>query len=90
MNRFSNALFIQEGACNPSGVVRTLVQAIDEARAENPDTDSVSRDPAVMLIVHQLAWICHIGEIDFDPSAYTRLMNACRDKADRIPQAVLS
>jgi hypothetical protein len=59
--RHSDAIFIQRGASNPSGVARSLVAAIDEARAENKDP---AQDPAVRLIVHQLAHLCLLDALD--------------------------
>jgi hypothetical protein len=77
--RHRDAIAIQQGACNPSGIARSLVQAIDEARAENGATDSVRADPACRLICHQLAFIMGVGEIDYgdDTMLYNRLMDAC-------------
>ena len=57
-NRFQNAHEIQEhGACNPSGIARALVEAIDEARGEGVPA---AKDPAVRLICHQLAFLLNI------------------------------
>lgn len=75
--RHQDAVGIQQGACNPSGVARSLVAAIDEARAENPDTDSVRADPAVRLICHQLAFLLKVDRVDVD---YSRLMAECEEK----------
>ncbi len=81
-NRYEEALLIQQGACNPSGVARALVKAIDEARAEGADTSGVEADPAVRLICHQLAFLLHVGEIDHGSlDVYSKLMNACREHA---------
>lgn len=61
--RHKDALGIQMGACNPSGIAHSLVAACSEIRAE-PDhrgTDQITSDPAVRLMVHQLAFICGIN-----------------------------
>lgn len=53
MQRFRDAYqIIDPGACNPSGVARTLVKAIDECRADGEDPHL---DPACRLICYQLA-----------------------------------
>lgn len=55
--RHEEALFIQMGACNPAGMARSLVKACDECLREGT---SQQNDPAVRLIVHQIAYICGI------------------------------
>lgn len=52
--RFKDAQTAQNGACNPRPIANALVNAIDECRAEGVDP---TEDPAVFLILHQLAWI---------------------------------
>lgn len=86
-DRFSAALSIQEGACNPSGIARSLVAAIDAARDENPDTDAVRADPAVRLIAHQLAYLLGVSEIDNGFDVYANLMDACRREANAVKAA---
>ena len=54
--RYSNALYIQEGAVNPRAVARRLAAAIDEVCGEGGHP-AASEDPAVRLIMHQLAYI---------------------------------
>ncbi|EKS72034.1 hypothetical protein BG60_23780 [Caballeronia zhejiangensis] len=73
-NRFADALLIQQGASNPSGVTRTLVRAINACHRENVST---SEDAAVRLIIHQLAHICGVWEIDHVPEVYSTLTEAC-------------
>jgi hypothetical protein len=76
--RFRNALFIQQGACNPSGVARSLAEACSECLAESV---SQKQDPAVRLIGHQLAHILMIDEINYGLSVYCDLLRACEDQA---------
>jgi hypothetical protein len=78
-NRFWNAWHIQQGACNPSGVARSLVEAIDEVRAENPNTDNVRQDSAVRQICHQLAFILGVGDPPY--LDYHKDYETCREKA---------
>ena len=80
MNRNRDAIAVQQGACNPSGVARALVRAIDEAREENPDTDAVRADPACRLICHQLAFLMGVGRIDNGMDDYGALIRACEEK----------
>lgn len=80
-NRFQDALDIQAGACNISGIARALVAAADECRNSTPFVQP-SEDPAVRLIVHQLAFLTGFSEIEGlygqDP-CYGRLRQECKD-----------
>ena len=80
-SRFWAAHMIQQGACNPCGVARALVAAIDEARAENPDTANVRADPAVRMIAHQLAVLLNLAEYDHDMDAWRRDYEICEERA---------
>lgn len=75
--RFKDALFIQQGACNPSGIAHSLVNACKECLDEGV---SQREDPAVRLIVHQLAFLCNIGEIDDGINTYSALTRACEER----------
>ncbi len=84
--RHSDALFIQEGACNPSGIALAIVAACKEMRDE-PDhkgTDEITSDPAVRLMVHQLAFICDVPALDHrdtsldDSRSWETAMKSCR------------
>lgn len=84
--RHNDALYIQAGASNGSGIARALVSAYDEVR-KDPDytgTDMMNRDAAVQLILHQL---CHLARIGVDDNIeggfnYDRAYQECVDKAD--------
>ena len=78
-SRFSAALLIQEGACNPSGITHALLSAIQELHAENADTPTICNDPAVRLIAHQLAWVLNLREFDRDGDAYGKALDTCRE-----------
>lgn len=78
VNRFSDALAIQAGASNPSGVARALVRAINQCNKENV---GAREDAAVRLIVHQLAYLCGIYEIDHTSDVYGVLTRECEEKA---------
>lgn len=60
MNRYRDALMISDGACNPSGVALAIAQACREIHATGGDTKAIANDPAVRLMVHQLAFICGV------------------------------
>ena len=55
--RNKNAIAAQLGACNPIPLIRALGEGLDELRTEQPDADhpAILNDPALRLIVHQLA-----------------------------------
>ena len=67
--RHSAALFIAQGACNPSAIAHSIVEACREMRAEpgHQGTAQITSDPAIKLMVHQLAFICgvHNGVDEF-------------------------
>jgi hypothetical protein len=65
------------GACNPAGIARALVRACDEVIAEHGFQRD---DAAVVLIVHQLAYLCGSAEVD-KGNNYHRLTTECQTKA---------
>ncbi len=74
--RFKDAFEVQKlGACNPCGIASTLVAACRECLAEGV---SQCEDPAVQLIVHQLAFLC--GTLNVDRH-YNELMDQCEQRA---------
>lgn len=76
--RTKDALNIQDGACNPSGIARSLVIACRECLDESVDQRT---DPAVRLIVHQLAHLCAIHEIDNSYATHSLLIEQCKASA---------
>ena len=77
-DRHRDALLITEvGACNPSGISRTLHDACRQATAEGSRPRS---DPAVRLIGLQLAFLLDVGGV-IDTDEYARLTAACRTRA---------
>jgi hypothetical protein len=72
-NRFREALqIVDPGASNPSGIAHAIVAACAEVRNEGGST---ATDPAVRLMVTQLAWVCHA---DSDIDDYGELLAECR------------
>ena len=52
--RNANAITAQSGASNPRPIAQALVDAIGECYVEGV---APNKDPAVFLILHQLAWV---------------------------------
>jgi hypothetical protein len=78
-NRFSDACFIQQGACNVRGIARALVKAADAA-AE--DGEQPGKDLAVRLIVAQLAWLCGTDGIGgVNGIEYGDAIRQCKERA---------
>ena len=77
--RNRDALAISAGACNPSGIALTLFDAVKEARADGVQACS---DPAVVLIVSQLAYLCGVwdGVSDFAVGSFGACSAACQDE----------
>lgn len=83
MKRHSDAIGIQQGACNPSGIALAIVAACREMR-ETPGTgtDEITSDPAIRLMVHQLAFICKVDEINHgNVMLYPELIVKCETEA---------
>jgi hypothetical protein len=82
MKRHRDALAIQDGACNPSGIAHSIVEACREVRDRG---GNVTADPAIRLMVHQLAYICGITT-GMEPLArahdYSECMRLCREAKD--------
>jgi len=76
-NRYRDAVMIQQGACNPSGIAHAVIEACREAWDQELDA---CKDAAVRLMIHQLAWVCGVREID-NAAVYCALMNECKQKA---------
>lgn len=85
--RHRDAIAIQQGACNPSGIALSIAEACKEARSEpgHGGTAALTSDPAIRLMVHQLAFICGVtsGANDMvnapDYADCTRLCNELKE-----------
>lgn len=75
--RHSDALAIQDGACNPVAICNSISSAVKEVYAEGGGTDEARADPAIRLMVHQLAYLFQIYEIDRDLDIYGALRKEC-------------
>jgi hypothetical protein len=67
-DRKRDALVISDGACNPSGIAHAIIRACQDMREnENAGTAQLCSDPAIQLMVHQLAFLVGVGEFgNFD------------------------
>ena len=67
-SRFRNALvIINPGACNPSGVALSIADACREMHEhENVDTKRICQDPAIRLMVYQLAHLFGVAGDQYD------------------------
>lgn len=66
-NRFQLALQAQEGACNPVPLLKALPGMLDELRDDKgylPDTATVLSDPALRAMLHQLAHLFRLMDVD--------------------------
>lgn len=76
--RHRDALAITSGACNPSAICCSLVAAFAEMREnEKAGTKQLCDDPAVRLMVHQLAYICNVSELDAGLLSYSEALDNC-------------
>lgn len=77
--RHRDALAIQHGACNPSGIALSIAEACSEIRAEpgHTGTNQLTLDPAVRLMVHQLAYLTRNDQIEGSLTLYSDLTAAC-------------
>jgi hypothetical protein len=77
-NRFRDALVIvNPGACNPSGIAHSIVDACREIRQYDPAASTV-QDPAVRLMVYQLASVC--GVANYALERYMADEGACKER----------
>ena len=81
--RHSDALARWSGACNPSGIANAIVRAQREILAEpGKGTVAVTSDPAVRLMVSQLAYLCGVWDGVSDPARFS-----CGEAADQCEAA---
>lgn len=79
--RNTNAIAINQGAVNPSAIALAIADACREMRAD-PDhtgTAQLTSDPAIRLMVYQLAYICGVTELA--PADYSKIYDACNAAA---------
>ena len=81
-----DALAIQDGACNPRAMARSLVRMIDAACDEGNGHPAAGQCPAVRLTLHQLLFILYGTDLYMSNDAlpedrrdWTADMAACRE-----------
>ena len=81
-SRFRDALvIINPGACNPSGVGLSIAAACREMREhENADTKTICQDPAIRLMVYQLAYLFGVAGAQYDLVHYIADEAACKER----------
>ena len=79
-SRFRDALvIIHPGACNPSGVALSVADACREMREhEHADTKTICLDPAIRLMVYQLAHLFGVAGAQYDLVHYINDEAACK------------
>lgn len=58
--RYSDALSIHAGACNPTAIAGTIHEHALAISLAGGDTWTVKYDPGIRLMVHQLAFLCGV------------------------------
>lgn len=79
--RNSDALAIGVvGACNPSGIAHSIIDACKEMRAEPgfTGTNALCADPAIRMMVYQLAYLCKVSELQ-SPTEFSKMLDAVSD-----------
>jgi hypothetical protein len=87
-SRFRDALAIVDpGACNPSGVANSIVDACREIREHEPhaaSTDEIRGDAAVRLMTHQLAFLITGLTVSQSLELYKADIAHCKRRLDEL------
>src|SRR5215470_9697172 len=79
-SRFRDALVIvNPGACNPSGIAHSIIEACRGIREHEPKV-STADDPAIRLMVYQLASVCGVAVADYALERYIADEAACKER----------
>jgi hypothetical protein len=75
--RYADALMIDNGACNPSGIAHAIIEACNEMRSEEgfAGTDALRHDPAIRLMVNQLSFL--MGGKEISPVEHMKYVLLC-------------
>lgn len=82
MNRFKEALFIDAGAGNLTAITSTLLRMCKEVMKETQCTERVWKDPAIRLVVHQMAHLTNVHDVISSISKYTEVVDKCQALSD--------
>lgn len=81
-SRHEDALFIQEGACNPVAIAGTIHQHMLKMHRDKCGHDAIRTDPAIRLMIHQLAYLCHIPAMEHSPYCDMYMADPAHDPAE--------
>src|ERR1700747_3691033 len=81
-SRFRDALFvINPVACTPGGVALSIADACREMHEhENVDTKRICQDPAIRLMVYQLAHLFGVAGGQYELVHYLNDESACKER----------
>lgn len=82
---YGQGYMAQQGASNPSGLALSIHKACVEATTKG-GTDAATSDPDIRLMVHQLASLFRLGELEYNPGRYSEMMAASRDRQDDVTE----
>ena len=77
-----DALYAQQGACNPIALAGVLAKYATEMYREGNDMTAVRSDPALRLLTHQLAHLMGVFDLDRSLGEYDRVTRECQAKID--------
>jgi hypothetical protein len=90
-SRQLDAYFFQKGACNPVAMASTIQRHVAALFQETHSMTAVRQDPALRLMVHQLAHLFNVSEFDtvIDPMSgekdeYGPALAQCREVYERL------
>lgn len=77
MSRFSDAIYISDGACNPVAVAHTINHHMSIMHQNGSSSTEIREDPALRLMVHQLAFLMNVQQLDSEVCAWSHLRHKC-------------
>ena len=75
--RYKDALAVDQGAVNIQAIGNSLAAAAKEVGDQQVGT--AKDDPAILLLVTQLAYLCQIGSGGLDMSRYSTAKDICKE-----------
>jgi hypothetical protein len=80
-NRFDDAVHISGGACNPVAVAGTIHKHSLEMLRSGSGMDTIRNDPAMRLMVYQLAYLFNVSEFDNSFTSYANVSEFVANEA---------
>ena len=78
-------MIINPGACNPSGVALSIADACREMREhESAETKRLCQDPAIRLMLYQLAHLFGVAGVQYDIVHYINDEAACKERLSEL------